>query len=193
MILVGIDPSYTRTGLVILDTELKEITSIRVENKIGEKDYVNLYNKANEQSYNINRLISQKPDFIMSECPFSQAQFSSGLFALDSLMFYKLSQRCPKAIDVLHPSYLKYLHKNAKYTKTDSVNLAKEFLKVYQVHGYSFDVQGRWSNDECEAFLFLTRLFVKLGIDSVLIRELAQVNTRIMDIKETRLFSLEEE
>ena len=192
MILIGIDPSYSRTGLIIMNTESKEIRSIKVENKIGEKDFVNLYNKANDQSNKIIKEIPNKIDYVMSECPLPQAQFSSGLFALDSLMLYKLSLNRPKMINVLHPSYLKYIHKSSKYTKTDSVNLAKSFLEVFTKNGYIFSVNGRWSNDECEAFIFSVRLFVSLKIDNVIIRELALVNSRILDKKENKLYESEE-
>ena len=87
---------------------------------------------------------------------------------------------------VSHPSHLKHLH-GGKYHKSDSINLYKELKVIFMKHGYSFN-KNRIVNDEAEAFIFLTRLFVSLNIDNKLINDIIKLNKRFIDKKEKILY-----
>ena len=169
MVLFGLDPSYTRAGIAILDTETKEVTLTKLEGKMN-KNYENNWKEALDRCKSLSNLVSTySVEYAISEMPFPGAESSCGLYLLDGMLHYTLFLSKISKVYVVHPSYLKHIHQG-KYYKSDSVNLFKELKVIFMKHGYSFN-KNRIVNDEAEAFIFLVRLFVLLNIDNKLIND----------------------
>ena len=88
-------------------------------------------------------------DYVISEEPFIGREASEGLFLLDGIINYSLILKGVKEIYNTNPSYLKTLH-GFQYSKSDSVNLAKELIEVYKLYGYSFNKKryNEWTFEE---------------------------------------------
>lgn len=187
MKLIGIDPSFTRTGISILDTEAKVVNINNFKGKMG-KHFDISWSQAYDRVLQLNALLkvnNVNNAFILSECPFPGGSSSEGLYQLDSMLFLYL-KLANHTVDIVHPSYLKHLHQGA-YEKKDSVNLYKNLRLVFEKHGYKFN-KNRVCHDEAESFIFLTRCFIKQEIDKSLIKDLLKVNSKFIDIKEKNLF-----
>lgn len=187
MKIIGIDPSFTRLGISILDTESKQVSINKFEGRMGKQFDIS-WTEAYDRVLQLNALLkvyNVNNAYILSECPFPGGSSSEGLYQLDSMLFLflKLSKH---SLDIVHPGYLKHLHKGT-YTKKDSVNLYKKLRLVFEKHGYKFN-KNRVCHDEAESFIFLTRCFVKQEIDKPIIKDLLKVNSGFIDAKEKNLF-----
>lgn len=91
-----------------------------------------------------------------------------------------------KEIYNTNPSYLKTLH-GFKYSKSDSVNLAKELIEVYKLYGYSFN-KKRYNDDESESFIFATRLFIRKHSDLKILNDFFNVKDKLSLEKEKLLY-----
>lgn len=161
MIYIGIDPSFSNTGLVAIDDVNKTITIASYGSSIGGNTFSNLFFHSLDRVSHISDWVhSQSPDYILTETPPPSGSFSSGLYGLDILLCSRLISMCDNVYAVA-PTYVGHLHGTRKYTKTQSVELAKKLIAEYQSMGFTFNKYGRLSNDCAEALLFATRLFVK--------------------------------
>lgn len=132
----------------------------------------------------LDELISEKKidtiDYVISEIPPPNSEFSSGLYALDTFILNRLFETYTfiKGIYIVYPSYLGTVHGFAKYKKSDSTKLAKFFLSEVFEDKYEVIIpdnisesgrrtKGQINNDKAESFLFLLRLFVKYNIDGL--------------------------
>lgn len=187
MKIIGIDPSFTRTGISILDTESKVININNFKGVMG-KHFDISWNQAYDRVLQLNALLkvnNVSKAYVLSECPFPGGSSSEGLYQLDSMLFLflKLSKY---TVDIVHPSYLKHIH-HGTYMKKDSVNLYKKLRVVFEKHGYKFN-KNRICHDEAESFIFLTRCFIKQEADKAVIKDILKVNSNFLDIKEKTLF-----
>lgn len=186
MIILGVDASFTRLGYSVIDTERKIIFIDSLPGKRGstfQSAFQNAIIKANEL---IKSLKDYDIDYVISEEPFIGREASEGLFLLDGIINYSLLLKGVKEIYNTHPSYLKTLH-GAKYTKSDSVNLAKEIIEVYKQYGYSFN-KVRYNDDESESFLFATRLYLKKNNDLKFYNGILQINKKFELEREKLLY-----
>ena len=186
IIIVGIDASFTRLGYSVIDTERKIIFIDSLPGKRGstfQSVFQNAIIKANEL---IKSLKDYDIDYVISEEPFIGREASEGLFLLDGIINYSLLLKGVKEIYNTHPSYLKTLH-GAKYTKSDSVNLAKEIIEVYKQYGFTFN-KVRYNDDESESFLFATRLYLKKNKDLKFYNDILQVNKKFELEREKLLY-----
>lgn len=185
MRLMGIDPSFSSMGIAMIDTETKQITFERIKGEMGSR-YQEIFYQSVDRSKAIVNLVKEfKPDIVHSEEPLPQATSSSGLFMLDSMLFYSMMLAGVPKIMNSHPTHLRHLHEK-KYTKTDSVNLAKEMIEVFYNAGYKTN-KTRFNNDEAEAFIYLCRLYYSTHKD-VITEGLLRVCPNIKNKKEKQLY-----
>ena len=187
MIIVGIDASYTRLGYTIINLTTKEIIINNLPGKRGNT-FQNVFQNACKKSNELLRELKDYDiDYLIIEEPFIGREASEGLFLLDGIINYSLILRGVKEIYNTNPSYLKTLH-GAKYSKSDSVNLAKQLIEVYKEHGYSFN-KARYNDDESESFIFATRLLIRKRLDIKMLNPLIKVNEKLNLEKEKLLYS----
>lgn len=151
-IFVGLDPSFTRTGLSLVDTENKEVLFTSFSCQIGEKQFENVYKASKNIVASLQSFLSPYKNVrIVMECPLPSAMFSPGLYCLDTLIFSTFESLIDRTYS---PTYLVKLHGKRKYTKQDSVDLALERLEVLKDKGYVVK-QKRINHDCAESFLYL--------------------------------------
>ena len=194
MILLGIDASFSRTGLCHIDVDNKRITIGRIQGKIGDKTFQNIINLSTSHTIQLANFINTngKPNYVIAEEPFNGGEFSSGLHALDAtFMFYLRTCKLVKEIYNLHPSYLTHLHGRG-YKGSTSVKLAQKIIQCFIENGYTFNTSlGKVCHDEAEAIIFCTRLFIIKTMDSVFINRLLEVNSKLSSPKEKLLYKKE--
>lgn len=162
VVLAGIDPSYSRTGISIYTGDAIVITNLSQSNKGMKKTFSNVWNSANDLSSRIVKLLlSYNVNGVISEVPPPQGCYSPGLWCLDSLIFAKLRNR----VDTLYglsPTYIGHVHGTRKYKKSWSVDVANEIINTLSM---KVDIKtGRLNHDESESFIFLCRLLVRLNV-----------------------------
>lgn len=163
--LIGLDPSFSNTGIAILDLSSKSILLDSYGDTIGEKTYQNLFHNVQDRCLGVSRIIKSQIGadscLIISETPPANGNFAAGLFALD-VPLHLLLKKLPNCEGLygLAPTYLGHLHGTRSYKKSDSVKLCRDILSVFEDHSFKVNVNGRLSADMAEAFLFLVRLYV---------------------------------
>ena len=176
-VILAQDPSFSSLGFSLYDgdkTIFIDKCNSKFENKIGFEDVFcagcNIFDTYTDKlinDYGLNKKI--KLDYIFSEVPPPVGIFSAGLYALNSLLFFRLFElfdSC-KEIYILPPSFLMTIHNKKNYKKSESTVLAKYLID--DVLGGDFDVKfsGRLNADMAESFLFLMRAFCKFDIKGV--------------------------
>ena len=84
-----------------------------------------------------------------------------------------------------HPSHLRHIH-GGKYTKTDSVNLAKQLFQVFLDNEFKPN-RTRFNNDEAEAFIYLCRLYVSTHNNNIT-NSIIRICPNLKNKKEKQLF-----
>ena len=186
MVLAGIDPSFRALSSSIFNTESRVVYINTISTSLGDGiGFEKVFNSArylrDEQIKYVNGLIEDKSikgiDEIFSEVPPPTSNFSSGLFALDTLLLsslfdtYEMIQR----VYSIPPSYVSVIHNTNKYNKSQSTQLAKYFIEDVLKDDISIVIpdtvsasgrvtKGKMNNDKAESFLFLLRAIVKYDI-----------------------------
>lgn len=194
-LLVGIDPSFRRTGVSfwLRDRIVVDSVSFKDEGPI-DKRFQGIYEEVKRRTDSILQKIEGYCDRsykVVSEEPFPGGEFSSGLWALDTMLFNKIENRehCMEIVN-LNTTYLSYIHQKKKYTKTESVELAKRWMGLLKENGMEIELkEKRLSNDACESFIFLMRLATIEG-HKVRGRDIPCVlkEGRLLDSKEKLLY-----
>ena len=154
--IIAIDPSFTRSGIAILYND--ELVFHKIEKKIGEKSFQNIYLRTNEILSELSEIVAGRIfDISINEVPPPVGIFSAGLYMLDSLLL-KYLRSISTTSYIVHPRFLTLVHGH-KYTKHESVVLAKDLLVKL-----GFTIPKTLSNDEAEAFLFLCRILKQQGL-----------------------------
>lgn len=188
MIYLSTDISFTSMGITVLDTDAKEIDLKCIKGRMG-KNFQNVFREAFSRCRDFSKLLNnRKIDVYISEEPFVGGITSPGLFALDSMIFYTIILKGVKAIYTSHPSHLQHLH-GKKYSKGDSVKMAKELIVVYNMCGYKIN-KTSLNNDMAESLIYMTRLVVQSNIDSYLTSNIIKYNSRFGDKKENLLYEM---
>lgn len=162
---IGLDPSFTRTGISIYNVDEKSLQVCRVENKDlpAKKSFDNMFHLVNLTIRNIlSRLPS--PDgnelIILSEVPPPSGQFSSGLYALDTALLREISLIYKSTIYIVPPTYIGSVHGTRKYNKSTSTILGNKLLSLFS--NVVMDKKNI-CHDESESLIFLIRLLVREG------------------------------
>lgn len=157
--LVSLDPSFTRTGICIIDLENKHIMFYTASNKIGEKQFENVVHAATSvvsQIENIITFATRASSYnVVMESPLPMSSMSSALYSLDTLIYHTFEQHVKKTYN---PATLKSQIHGHKYEKRDSQNLAEKYIKVLIDKGYSittiYGTKRKIPHDCCEALLY---------------------------------------
>lgn len=187
MIIAGLDPSFTSTGVAVIDTEKKTIKTKAICFGCPDKSFEGMQKSITAILWKLEQLLDSV-DKIVMEQPFAGQIFSAGLYGLDSAIYQHFRK---KIIHTFHPTSLRKIH-GKKYTKTDSKVLAKSIIKELEKNNYNyinelkenkngkFDIWGNKlskngeyviTSDESEALLYIIVTAVKIGemsMDSVL-------------------------
>lgn len=166
MYLIGIDPSFSSTGLAVYNTESKELIlkAVSLGHKQGQ-DFQTVWQSVREQVSKISSELPLRDNQrieVISEEPIPSAYSSSSLFALDTTLFLHLASWGVDKIYNTHPSFLKVVHGKNKYTKTESVELSLRYIDLLKQNGLIFNWKSKRhpKNDACEAFLMLLQLML---------------------------------
>lgn len=156
-ILISLDPSFTRTGICIINLETKEIYFETASCKIGEKQFVNVVKAAQSvvsQLKNIFLKYGNEFDLI-SEEPLPVSSMSSALYALDTLIYNTFESHI---IKTYNPSTLCSKIHGHKYDKKDSQELTEKYLNKLSSCGYTvksvLGTKKKIPHDCCEALLY---------------------------------------
>ena len=171
-IIMGIDPSFKNLATSTL-YDNKTIHLTCDGGSLGDRvDFTKAFSVADTLTNNVTKKLKgccKTINYIISEIPSPNLQYSMGLAVLDSLLLYKLGivLKC-KNIYTLSPSFLSHLHGTNKYSKKDSVTLALHFMEVLKENGYSVKWDAKKLNpDMSEAFLFMLKGIVIENIDNL--------------------------
>lgn len=147
---LGLDISYKRTGFC--EIRDKKVTIGRVEGQAG-KSFRDILGRTLAQTKEIIEAIPLTKEHIVAvEEPFSGGMFSSGLFALDTLVCSELL-KCVDTIWFYHPSALGFYVDKKDRTKTDSVNLSKVLLDFLIEEGFEIN-KTKLCHDEADATIY---------------------------------------
>lgn len=188
MVLLGIDPSFTGMGISIIDVENKQITLAEIKGKMG-RGFEETFTNAIDITSRVIKLVSPfEITNILSEEPFNGAMASSGLYQLDSLLFFNLiTLKTFQSIHTMHPSYLKGIHGHSKYKKSESTELAKSFLDVFLDNDFTCN-KTKFSHNVSESFIYATRLYCKMSDTNEITKHLYHIKPYLKENKEKILY-----
>lgn len=157
--LVGLDPSFTRTGVCVIDLINKEIFFFTASCKIGEKQFENVVQAAQSVTKQIKDIIYSSYDVdkcaIVMEAPLPVSSMSSALYALDTLIYNTFESHI---IKTYNPSTLCSKIHGHKYDKKDSQELTEKYLNKLSSCGYViksiFGTKKKIPHDCAEALLY---------------------------------------
>lgn len=154
--LISLDPSFTRTGICIVDLVEKKLEFYAVSCKIGEKQFVNVVHAAQSIVNQLKEVFVKYDDYdLVSEEPLPMSSMSSALYSLDTLLYNTFELHIVKTYN---PSTLRSRIHGHKYEKKDSQNLADKYIKNLEKIGYiitsEFGTKKKIPHDCCEAFLY---------------------------------------
>lgn len=165
--LISLDPSFTRTGICILDLEKKVLEFYTASCKIGEKQFENVVHAAQSVVKQLENIFSNYSDYdLIMESPLPMSSMSSALYSLDTLIFHTFESHVKHTYN---PATLRSRIHGHKYTKNDSKELADKYIKCLQDKGYIinsvFGTAKKIPHDCCEAFLYSHLWLKDLGAD----------------------------
>ena len=162
--LVGLDASFTRTGITIIDLANKKVWFETASCKIGEKQFENVFKAAKSVVSQLKEIITKYcgDDFdLIMESPLPCSSMSPALYALDTLIYSEFESHIKKTYN---PATLRSKIHGHKYDKKDSQNLADKYINTLNSKMYIIlSVMGtkrKICHDCCEAFLYC-HLFLK--------------------------------
>ena len=197
MIIAGLDPSFTSTGVAILDTEKKTIKTKAVCFGCPDKSFDGMQKSITAILWTLDELL-ENVDVLVMEQPFAGQIFSAGLYGLDSAIYQHFRKLI---VHTYHPTSLRKIH-GKKYTKTDSKHLALDVISMLKDFEYAYinnlpenkngklDMYGNKlsrngdyaiTSDESEALLYVIVTGMKLGADfnsSSELKELLHTETK---------------
>jgi len=152
---IGIDPSFRRTGITIIDNAKVTICDVKMklpEKKTFEAMYDCTMDIIQEVTAQTVSHTNSPETMIAIEIPPPLGQFASGLWMLDSLLIFALQHHGYPEIQTFPPNKIKSLHGSRKATKTDSVKLVEEILNLNQ--DFEVFIEGRLNHDQAESAMF---------------------------------------
>lgn len=161
--LISLDPSFTRTGICVIDLLEKKIEFFTAACKIGEKQFENVVHAAQSIVNQLNEIFKKYNDDydLIHESPLPMSSMSSALYSLDTLIFHTFESHIKITYN---PATLRSRIHGHKYDKKDSQNLAEKYLKILEKSGYMIisilGTKKKVNNDAAEAFLY-AHLFLK--------------------------------
>ena len=155
-VLISLDPSFTRTGICIIDLSNKTISFDTASCKIGEKRFENVVHAAKSIVNQLSNIFSKYTDYtLIHESPLPNSSMSSALYSLDTLIYYTFEDhiKC-----TYNPATLRSRIHGHKYDKNDSRNLADRYIEALNKKGYhiisEMGTKKKLCHDSAEAFLY---------------------------------------
>ena len=189
MVLVALDPSFSCSGVSIIDTENKVITLAEIKCRMGST-FQESFNSSINIVTRIMKLLKDYEDkiIILSEEPFPNQMASSGLYQLDSLIFFNLiTLKSFNTIYNIHPNFLKKIHNKKSYKKSESTELAKEFLDIFLHNDFTCN-KTKFNNNVAEAFIYACKLYCKMSTTNEITKSLYKIKPCLKDDKEKLLY-----
>lgn len=191
MVIVGVDPSFTGTGVVVLDLDSKTFTLSEIKGSMGrsfQETYFQSRDRSNRLFLYLRDTLKLTSDTIIhTEIPFPNREASCGLYQLDSLLLESF-QKITTDIYMSNPMHLAHIHGKRKYSKSDSVALSHSLLEVFLNNGYSVS-KKRYSHNISEAMLYVFRSYVREFNDE-LSNQLVKIAPNLKSFKEEKLIIL---
>lgn len=207
---MGMDPSFNALSMSILNTDTHMVYIHTLSTHLGDGiGFEKIFNASRElrdkQKNYIDGLVSDKCiegiTEVFSEVAPPTATFSSGLFALDTLLLSELYDTYDTITKVysIPSSYMSVIHNTNKYAKSQSTQLAKYFIDEVlkddievvipdSISESGRRLKGKMNNDKAESFLFLLRAVVKYDINGMS-RKITQEMSGLMHESEKLLLS----
>jgi len=155
--LISLDPSFTRTGICVIDLVNKKLEFYAVSCKIGEKQFENVVHAAQSIVQQLKDVFNKYNDDydLIHESPLPMSSMSSALYSLDTLIYDTFEQHIKTTYN---PATLRSRIHGHKYDKKDSQNLADKYIKILEKSGYIiislFGTKKKITHDNAEAFLY---------------------------------------
>lgn len=157
--LIGLDPSFSRTGICIIDTENKYIYFDTASCKIGEKQFENVVHAAQSVVRQIKAVFDNVCGCdsinIVMESPLPMSSMSSALYSLDTLIYHTFEDHIRHTYN---PATLRSRIHGHKYDKKDSQTLTDKYLNILAKFGYiiksEMGTKKKICHDCGEAFLY---------------------------------------
>lgn len=182
---MGLDMSYTSAGVALYNDKDKKIVFHVIKHKAGTKFNENVVNAITISNRLTNFLKDEgTPNAVFIEQPFNGANFSSGLYLLDGVVINNLYTMGVSRVYTFHTSYLNYIKMIKKADKKTSLELAKKIVEVFEKHGYDINKE-KYTHDESEALIFLTRGVCMFSKDKKLCNDLILCAIRFKEEKES--------
>lgn len=149
--MVGIDPSFTRTGIAVL-TKDKQIIFHTLSEQIGKKDFEHTYQAAHSLAIQLKDYLSQFEPFkaVMEYAP-PVSSMSPALYSLDSLYHFVLHNNI---VHLYHPMVLATIIGKKARTKADSVLKGLSIIKELQSEGWVMVQKRKPCHDCLEALIY---------------------------------------
>lgn len=150
--MVGIDPSFTRTGITVL-TKDKKIYFHTLSQTIGKKDFVHTYNSAYILANQIRDYLEQFKQYrvVMEYAP-PISSMSPALYCLDSLYHFVLH---PYIVQLYHPMVMATIIGKRERSKADSVLKGVSIIKSLQKDGWEVMQKRKPCHDCLEALIYV--------------------------------------
>lgn len=150
--LVGIDPSFTRTGIVVL-TRDKKVYFHTLSETIGKKDFVHTYNSAYSLANQLRDYLNQfKPYKVVMEYAPPVSSMSPALYCLDSLYHFVLHD---SVVQLYHPMLMTTIIGKKDRSKADSVLKGVSILRELQNDGWEIMQKRKPCHDCFEALIYV--------------------------------------
>lgn len=167
-VLVSFDASFTRTGICIILLKEKEIYFDTTSCKIGEKNFINTYTAARTIANSLQTIVSNYTDdpVVIMESPLPLSSMSSALYCLDTLIYDVFY---PNVAMTYNPATLRSRIHRKKYTKHDSIMLAKSYLETLKTKGFQvkslIGTKKVIPHDCAEALLYAHTYLKDIGLE----------------------------
>ena len=164
-ILISLDPSFTRTGICIIDLSNKTIEFYTASCKIGEKQFENVVHAAQSVVNQLKDIFAKYTEYdLIHESPLPMSSMSSALYSLDTLIYHTFESHIKRTYN---PATLRSKIHGHKYDKSDSQKLAAKYLENLAKEGYSIisdlGTKKKIPHDCCEALLYSWLYLHELG------------------------------
>lgn len=159
-VVMGVDPSLSATGLCTFNIYERFVVfeCIKFDESFG-KDFASVFKRILTIKSNLEEFSKLYPsDAVIMESPLPVGQMVGATSPLAFSLLDGFLNKYGYAY-CMHPSYLKYLLKKARYKMREIVNLAKEIIAEEQFQCSL----TRFSADEAVAFLLAYRLAIIAG------------------------------